>query len=88
MAQKKQKAIKTDVGTAKKEVVTPPSKPNPAISTLEQATSLVKGSYKKALVLEYLVLENGVVFYGKDRSTALKYSNRFGLKYFDVKLKT
>ena len=91
MARKQRKVIKTDstVGTEKKEVtqVVAPPKP-PTISTLEEATELVKESFTKPFVLEYVVLENTHVFYGYNRNTALKYANKFGLKYFDVKLKT
>ena len=90
MARKKQQAVKTDVGIEKKEVkqVASSPKPNPTISTLEEATKWVEGSYRKPLVLEYVVLENTIVFYGNNRGTALKYATRFGLKYFDVKFKT
>ena len=90
MTKKQRKVVKTDpVGIEKKEVVkTAPPKPNPTISTLEEATKLVEESFIKPFVLEYVVLENTHVFYGTNRSTALKYANKFGLKYFDVKLKT
>ena len=88
MAQKRKRAIKTNVGTEKKEtakVVASP-KPNPTVSTLEEAEALVKESYIKPLVVDYVVLENKTVFYGINRNAALKAAKRFGLKYFDVKL--
>ena len=91
MAKRQRKVVKTDpVGTEKKAVAQSVSqpKPNPTISTLEEATKWVEESYIKPFVLEYVVLENTHVFYGTNRSTALKYASKFGLKYFDVKLKT
>ena len=57
------------------------------ISNLEDATELVKKDYRKDLVVDYIVLENGNVFYGNNRNPALKYAARFDLKYFEVKLK-
>ena len=92
MAQRKKRARRTVVGTEKKEVASPqavaPPKPNPAISTLEEAISLVEESFKTPLVLEYIVLENKTVFYGINRGLAVKTAKKFGLKYFDVKLET
>ncbi len=90
MAQRKKRAKKTVVGIEKKEVaqVVAPPKPNPTISTLEEATMLVEESYTKPFVLDYVVLENKTVFYGINRGLALKTATKFGLKYFDVKLKT
>ena len=80
----------SDAGTEKKEVkkVIESPKPNPTISTLEEATALVEESFIKPFVLDYVVLENQTVFYGINRNLALKTANKFGLKYFDVKLKT
>ena len=57
------------------------------ISNLDEATELVEREYKKDLMLDYIVLENGNVFYGNNRNPALKYAARFDLKYFEVKLK-
>jgi hypothetical protein len=88
MTQKKKGAIKTNVGTEQKEIekVVASPKPNPTVSTLEEATALVEESYKKPLVLDYVVLSNKTVFYGINRNAALKAAKIFGLKYFDVKL--
>jgi len=82
MTQKKKGVSKSDKVVEKK-VETP--KPT-TISSVEEATKLVKDGYTSPLHVEYCVLENGHVFYGHSRAAALKYSRRFGLKYFDVKL--
>jgi len=67
----------------------PPKKaPITSISSLEEAEKLVNESYKDSFILEYCVLENGHVFYGINKHLGLKHAKRFGLKYFDVKLKT
>jgi len=86
MAQKKKRALKTDVGTETKKAVVS-SEPKPTISTLDEAVEWVEEGFKKPSVLDYVVLENKQVFYGVHRNLAVKTAEKFGLKYFDVKLK-
>jgi hypothetical protein len=86
MAQKKKRAFKADAGTETKKVAMP-SKPKPTISTLDEAVEWVEEGFKKDLVLDYVVLENKQVFYGVHRNLAVRTAEKFGLKYFDVKLK-
>lgn len=90
MANKRRKRIvkpKTPVIEPEVQVTKPEVQAILKVSTLEQATELVDQDYRKPLVLEYTVLENGHVFYGHNRNVALKFAKKFKLEFFDVKLK-
>ena len=86
MTKKKRKVFKADGGTETQKAAMP-STPKPTISTLDEALEWVEEGFKKPLVLDYVVLENKHVFYGIHRNLAVKTAEKFGLKYFDVKLK-
>jgi len=51
----------------------------------EGARELVEKEYLTPLHVEYIVLENGHVFYGLHRSEAIRIAKENELNYFDIK---
>ena len=79
MAQKKSKSSKPTASAPKAPVVR-------KITSDKEAIEYVKERFKDSPGdVEYVVMENCNIFYGLNRSTAIRYAKDFSLKYFEVK---